>query len=131
MGSYADVHYRSGAQRKRSGLLKRRMPAALGTALFILLLLAAPALQAGAAHGAQVAESVAERTGTAAQGQLAAATPSPGDTASSGPANPGTGESGPAESTRLNLAPWIIGVVALLTLALVLIWRRRRNSTIV
>lgn len=58
-------------------------------------------------------------------------TPSPGDTASTGPANPGTGESAQNESTRVNFAPWVIGGIALATLIVVLIWRRRRNTTIV
>jgi hypothetical protein len=58
-------------------------------------------------------------------------TPSPGDTASTGPANPGTGESAKNESTRLDFAPWVIGAIALATLIVVLIWRRRRNTTIV
>lgn len=58
-------------------------------------------------------------------------TPSPGDTASTGPANPGTGESAQNESTRVNYAPWVIGGIALATLIVVLIWRRRRNTTIV
>lgn len=58
-------------------------------------------------------------------------TPSPGDTASTGPANPGTGESAENEATRVNFAPWVIGGIALATLVVVLIWRRRRNTTIV
>lgn len=58
-------------------------------------------------------------------------TPSPGDTASTGPANPGTGESAQNESTRVDYAPWVIGGIALVTLIVVLIWRRRRNTTIV
>lgn len=58
-------------------------------------------------------------------------TPSPGDTASTGPANPGTGESAENEATRVNFAPWVIGGIALATLIIVLIWRRRRNTTIV
>ena len=36
-----------------------------------------------------------------------------------------------AEATRVDYAPWVIGAVALITLAVVLIWRRRRNTTIV
>jgi hypothetical protein len=45
--------------------------------------------------------------------------------------NPGTGESAPNEATRVDFAPWVIGAIALLTLMVVLIWRRRRNTTIV
>jgi hypothetical protein len=67
------------------------------------------------------------------QAALPAATtsPSPTDPASTGPANPGTGETGDAEATRVDYAPWVIGGVALVTLIVILIWRRRRNSTIV
>jgi cobalamin biosynthesis Mg chelatase CobN len=61
----------------------------------------------------------------------ASPTPSPGDTTSTGPANPGTGESAQNESTRLDYTPWLIGAVALLTLIVILVWRRRRNTTIV
>ena len=107
----------------------------LKTALLALLLAVAPALSAGAASAA----SLAAPAGHAAAAQpgdvhvLAGntPTPSPGDTASTGPANPGTGESAQNESTRLDWAPWVIAGLAVLVLVLVLIWRRRRNTTIV
>ncbi len=107
----------------------------LRSALLAVLLIAAPALPLGAAQAAPAAAEA----GAAAQMAPAAfwavagtsATPSPGDTASTGPANPGTGESTQNESTRVNFAPWVIGGIALVTLIVVLIWRRRRNSTIV
>jgi hypothetical protein len=62
---------------------------------------------------------------------VAAANPTPSDTASTSPANPGTGETAEQEGTRLDYAPWVIGAIALVTLVVVLIWRRRRNTTIV
>jgi cobalamin biosynthesis Mg chelatase CobN len=66
-----------------------------------------------------------------ASAAVAAASPTPSDTASTSPANPGTGETAEQEGTRLDYAPWVIGAIALVTLVVVLIWRRRRNTTIV
>jgi hypothetical protein len=67
-----------------------------------------------------------------ASAAVAAVKPTPSDTASTSPANPGTGETAEQEGTRLDYAPWVIGAIALITLAIVLIWwRRRRNTTIV
>jgi hypothetical protein len=86
---------------------------------------AAPAQPAMGAHGGTVSSA-------GGLAPLAASpTPSPGDTASTGPANPGTGESSQNESTRLDYTPWVVGAVVLATLIAVLIWRRRRNTTIV
>jgi hypothetical protein len=109
------------------------------TVLLALLLLAAPALSIGPAsaapHPAAAVDAVAQPAAGSSGGVWAPAgntpTPSPGDTASSGPANPGTGESAQNESTRVDFAPWVIGAIALVTLIVVLIWRRRRNTTIV
>jgi hypothetical protein len=107
--------------------------------LLALLLLAAPALSvapaSAAQHPAVAAGDAAVQAAGSPGGVWAPAgntpTPSPGDTASSGPANPGTGESAQNESTRLDFAPWVIGAIALVTIIVVLIWRRRRNTTIV
>jgi len=110
------------------------------TALVALLLLAAPALSLGAAHASPAAQTTPAQA--VAQGSTGSSggvwamsasspTPSPGDTASTGPANPGTGESAQNESTRLDYTPWVIGGIALATLIVVLLWRRRRNTTIV
>lgn len=113
------------------------------TMLFALLLLAASAVPLSAAHASAIGGAAGTTGGAAAvvagpaspDGAWVLAgttsTPSPGDTASTGPANPGTGESGQQESTRLDFAPWVIGAIALLTLVVVLIWRRRRNTTII
>lgn len=119
------------------------MRTALKSVLFALLLLAAPALSAGAAS-ASSSPAPATAAGTvlhaavgvqAGTGAVVPAgtwpTPSPGDTASTGPANPGTGESAQSESTRLDWAPWFIAGIAVLVLIAILIWRRRRNTTIV
>lgn len=105
----------------------------LRTALMALLLIAAPALSAGAAQAAPAAfgHHITASSGGAWVQSAASPTPSPGDTASTGPANPGTGESAESESTRLDYTPWFIGAVVLATLIVVLIWRRRRNTTIV
>lgn len=62
---------------------------------------------------------------------VSVASPSPSDTVTTNPANPGTGETAEQEGTRLNFAPWVIGAIALVTLVVVLVWRRRRNKTIV
>lgn len=86
-------------------------------ALFVAAPAFAPAAQAAMAVQAAVAPS--------------ATSPSPTDPASTGPINPGTGETGGAEATRLDYAPLVIGAVALITLVVILIWRRRRNKTIV
>ncbi|MDF2051957.1 MULTISPECIES: LuxR family transcriptional regulator [unclassified Arthrobacter] len=108
--------------------------------LLALLLLAAPALSvapaSAAQHPAVAAGDAAVQAAAGTSGGVWAPagntpTPSPGDTASSGPANPGTGESAQNESTRLDFAPWVIGAIALVTIIVVLIWRRRRNTTIV
>lgn len=104
----------------------------LKTALLALLLAVAPALSAGAASAVPLAAPAAAVQ--PADVHIIAGntpTPSPGDTASTGPANPGTGESAQNESTRLDWAPWVIGGLAVLVLVLILIWRRRRNTTIV
>jgi cobalamin biosynthesis Mg chelatase CobN len=109
------------------------------TVLLALLFLATPALSIGPAsaapHPAAAADAVVQAGAGSSGGVWAPAgntpTPSPGDTASTGPANPGTGESAQNESTRVNFAPWVIGAIALVTLIVVLIWRRRRNTTIV
>ncbi|MDQ0662094.1 hypothetical protein QFZ35_000592 [Arthrobacter ulcerisalmonis] len=114
------------------------------TTLLALLLLAAPALPAGAATataapaGAVQVGPAAAVPAQAASGSFGVAlpagtspTPSPGDTASTGPANPGTGESGQNESTRLNYFPWVIAGIAILLVIAILIIRRRRNTTIV
>ena len=107
--------------------------------MLALLLVAAPAMSAPAANAIPAANA-APAAAAATQGSAAAyaeilaasaATPSPGDSASTGPANPGTGESGENESTRVDFAPWVIGGIAVVTLIVVLIWRRRRNTTIV
>ncbi|TLM88127.1 LuxR family transcriptional regulator [Pseudarthrobacter sp. NamE5] len=110
----------------------------LRSALFALLVISAPALPLGAAHASPAGGSAtaAVQTGSGSSGgawamTASSPTPSPGDTASTGPANPGTGESAQNESTRLDFAPWVIGGIALATLIVVLIWRRRRNTTIV
>lgn len=116
------------------------MKTLLRTALVALLVLAGPALSLGAAHaapGVQGANASALFQGSTGSfgGMWAPAasspTPSPGDTASTGPANPGTGESARNEATRLDYTPWVIGAVVLVTLVTILIWRRRRNTTIV
>jgi LPXTG-motif cell wall-anchored protein len=105
----------------------------LRIAFAALLLLAAPALSAGAAQAAptKVAHGITASSGGAWAQSAASPTPSPGDTASTGPANPGTGESAQNESTRLDYTPWVIGGVVLLALIAILIWRRRRNTTFV
>lgn len=82
------------------------------------------------------AEGVEPLAAQAVEVQAAAAAstntpPPPTDPASTGPANPGTGETGEAEATRLDFAPLVIGAVAVITLVVILIWRRRRNTTIV
>ncbi|TLM81380.1 LuxR family transcriptional regulator [Pseudarthrobacter sp. NamE2] len=108
------------------------------TILLALLLVTAPALTAGAASAAPPAAVPAD-TVQADRGSSGGVwvltgntpTPSPGDTASTGPANPGTGESAENESTRLDWTPWVIGAVAIVVLVLILVWRRRRNTTIV
>ena len=108
------------------------------TILLALLLVAAPAVTAGAASAAP-ADNVQAATVQADRGSSGGVwvptgntpTPSPGDTASSGPANPGTGESAENESTRLDWTPWVIGGIAVVVLVLILVWRRRRNTTIV
>lgn len=109
------------------------------TTFLALLLLAAPALPAGAATAAAPAsaasQAVPEQVASGSTGAAWAAgtspTPSPGDTASTGPANPGTGESAQNENTRLNYTPWVIAGVAVLVAIAILIFRRRRNTTIV
>ena len=103
------------------------------TALMALLLVAAPALSAGAAQAAPspFGQHITASPGGAWAQSAASPTPSPGDTASTGPANPGTGESAQNESTRLDYTPWVIGAAVLVVLILILIWRRRRNTTIV
>jgi hypothetical protein len=104
------------------------------TALMALLLLAAPALSIEAAQAGAPAISIQGSTASSAGvwvQSAASPTPSPGDTASTGPANPGTGESAQNESTRLDYTPWFIGAVVLATLIAILVWRRRRNTTIV
>jgi hypothetical protein len=109
------------------------------TILLALLLLVAPGLAAGVASGAPGAPAGSAATTVEIAGSSGGVlvpagntpTPSPGDTASSGPANPGTGESAQNEATRLDWAPWVIGAIAVVVLVLVLIWRRRRNTTIV
>ena len=110
----------------------------LKSALLALLLIAAPAFSLGAAQASPSAGAVpaAAQEGTApsAAGWAltgTSPTPSPGDTASTGPANPGTGESAENESTRVNFAPWFIAGIAVVVLILILVWRRRRNTTIV
>lgn len=116
------------------------MKTILRTAITALLILAGPALSLGAAHaaaGAQAASTSALLQGSTGSfgGMWAPAasspTPSPGDTASTGPANPGTGESARNEAARLDYTPWVIGAVVLVTLVAILLWRRRRNTTIV
>ncbi|MGN7202053.1 LuxR family transcriptional regulator [Arthrobacter sp. SAFR-044] len=109
------------------------------TTLLALLLLAAPALAAGTATAAApvsaTGQALPERVASGSSGGAWAAatspTPSPGDTASTGPANPGTGESAQNESTRLNYTPWVVAGVAVLVVIAILIFRRRRNTTIV
>jgi hypothetical protein len=103
------------------------------TALMALLLIAAPALSAGAAQAGPttLVHGITASSGGAWAQSAASPTPSPGDTASTGPANPGTGESAQNESTRLDYTPWVIGAVVLATLIVILVWRRRRNTTIV
>ena len=110
----------------------------LRTALFALLLISAPALSLGTAHASPsaVAAPASVQAESGSSGgvwamTVSTPTPSPGDTASTGPANPGTGESAQSESTRVDFAPWVIGGIALATLIVVLIWRRRRNTTII
>lgn len=117
------------------------MRSTLRTALLALILATAPVLTGGVSHASPVTG-----TGTAAVAMAAAAeqsgtagslvplagytlTASPSDTASTAPANPGTGESAEEEATRLDFAPWVIGGIALATLLVVLIWRRRRGNT--
>lgn len=113
------------------------MRTVLRTALLALLLVSAPALPLAAANASPAtaaAPAAVQSTGFSGGVWVVAATsptPSPGDTASTGPANPGTGESAESESTRVDFAPWVIGGIALVTLVVVLIWRRRRNTTIV
>jgi hypothetical protein len=100
----------------------RRILRTLIVALALFVPLSAPAAQAaGVRDGVTVQAAAAAST----------ASPSPTDPASTGPANPGTGETGGAEATRLDYAPLVIGAVALITLVVILIWRRRRNTTIV
>ena len=110
----------------------------LRSAFLALLLIITPAFSLGAAQASPSAGAVPviaqEGAAPSAAGWAftgTSPTPSPGDTASTGPANPGTGESTQSESTRVNFAPWVIGGIALVTLIVVLIWRRRRNTTIV
>ncbi|MFJ6157773.1 LuxR family transcriptional regulator [Pseudarthrobacter sp. NPDC092184] len=110
----------------------------LKSALLALLLIAAPAFSLGAAQAMPSAGAapVAAQEGTAPSAAGSAVTgtsptPSPGDTASTGPANPGTGESAENEATRVNYAPWFIAGIAVVVLILILVWRRRRNTTIV
>ncbi|MCU1516056.1 MAG: hypothetical protein JWQ75_777 [Pseudarthrobacter sp.] len=113
----------------------------LRTLIAVLALLAAAPLAAVAAHAVpavasapaqpQVLATVTQDAGAPAAMLASTTSPSPTDPASTGPANPGTGETGDAEATRVDYAPWVIGAVALITLAVVLIWRRRRNTTIV
>jgi hypothetical protein len=113
----------------------------LKTALFALLLLVAPAVSMSAASAApQPAQAAPAQAGALHAGAQAGdlqilagntPTPSPGDTASTGPANPGTGESAQNESTRLDWTPWVIAGIAVVVLILILIWRRRRNTTFV
>jgi cobalamin biosynthesis Mg chelatase CobN len=114
----------------------------LKTALFALLLLVAPAVSMSAASAApQPAQAAPAQAGAVHAGAAQAGdvqilagntpTPSPGDTASTGPANPGTGESAQNESTRLDWTPWVIAGIAVVVLILILIWRRRRNTTFV
>ncbi|MEW1810869.1 LuxR family transcriptional regulator [Pseudarthrobacter phenanthrenivorans] len=105
----------------------------LRTTLLALLLMATPALPAGAAAAAPapVPGQVASGSAGGAWAAATSPTPSPGDTASTGPANPGTGESAQNESTRLNYAPWVIAGIAVLVVIAVLVFRRRRNTTIV
>lgn len=104
------------------------------TVLLALVLAAVPAVAAGAAHASQETTAVsASAQAGATENRVPLAgytpTPSPGDTESTGPANPGTGESAPKEADRLNFAPWVIGGIALVTLIVVLVWRRRRGKT--
>jgi hypothetical protein len=57
---------------------------------------------------------------------------SPSATPSGNPVNPGTGEPAESEATRTNLAPYVIGGIALVTLVAAFIWwRRRRGKTVV
>ncbi|CAH0298241.1 hypothetical protein SRABI83_04433 [Arthrobacter sp. Bi83] len=57
---------------------------------------------------------------------------SPSATPSGNPVNPGTGEPAESEATRTNLAPYVIGGIALVTLFAAFIWwRRRRGKTVV
>lgn len=109
----------------------------LRTLLLVLIIAAAPVLSAGVAHASPgtgpVSVAAATDQARAAGSVVPAAgytpTPSPGDTASTGPANPGTGESAQKEGSRLDFAPWVIGGIALATLIVVLLWRRRRGNT--
>jgi hypothetical protein len=91
-------------------------------ALFVASPAFAPAAQAAMAVQAAAATSATSPSLT---------DPASTDPASTGPVNPGTGETGGAEATRLDYAPLVIGAVALITLVVILIWRRRRNKTIV
>lgn len=112
---------------------RNAMDKILRTIVVALALIVALPLLASAAHAAPSAATAAAVRAADVQVAVPASTssPSPTDPASTGPANPGTGETGGAEATRLDYAPLVIGAVALITLVVVLIWRRRRNTTIV
>ena len=86
------------------------------------LVFAVTATAAPAPAGADTAQQIVA---------VSAASPSPTDTVTTNPANPGTGETAEQEGARLDYAPWVIGAAALATLVVVLVWRRRRDKTIV
>lgn len=57
---------------------------------------------------------------------------SPSATPSGNPVNPGTGEPAESLANRTDFAPYVIGGILLITVLLVLLWRRlRRNKTVV
>lgn len=78
---------------------------------------------AEAAADIQLSEPISREVSAQPQSQIS---PNPGQT--SNPANPGTGETAEAEGTRLNLAPYVLGAIVVLAVAVAVIWWRRRGK---
>ncbi|MDQ1622531.1 MAG: hypothetical protein QOH19_949 [Actinomycetota bacterium] len=70
------------------------------------------------------------RTPDAAATPVPSGTSSPSATPSGDPVNAGTGEPGESQANRTEYAPYVIGGTLLITILLVVLWRRlRRNKT--
>jgi hypothetical protein len=110
----------------------RRILAALALGLTVavsVLSISAPVLAAPAPSTVSALQFPAGEISTpdAAATPSLSTEPSPSGTPSD-PANAGTGEPAEEEATRIDLAPYVIGGVALVTALAVFIVRRRRRG---